>query len=104
VYGEEGQQSLRLRVLPVTSRAQAYTAGALHAGVVGAGQGVRKTGDKHQGLAAPVAWKAVGYVNLDTHDRYDATAIPGMLFSSPSSAEETLTENRSTARAVSRFL
>jgi hypothetical protein len=63
---------------------------------------VRHPGDEQEQRATAVALLRILDIDLDRG--YEATAIPGMLFSSPSSAELTFTEKLSMASGVSRSL
>ena len=101
VHGEEGEQTLRGRVVAVAGRAQRHTARAVDRGAVGSVDGVRDPCDQQRRAGAAWARRLVAQGDVDAAQ--DATAIPGMLFSSPSSAEVTLTGNPSIASGVSRF-
>ena len=102
VNDEEGEHALRVGILSVTRGAQPDPASSLDRNTVGARDGVRYASDQQQRrVAAAVAGSRAASVDLD--GAYDATAIPGMCLSSPSSADVTLTGKSWIASGVSRL-
>jgi hypothetical protein len=90
-------------VFTVANGAESNAPCSLYSCSVDARQGVGEFGDEQEDFYASVTAPSVA--NLDIYPGYDATAIPGMLFSSPNSAELIFTENLSSmANGVSRPL
>ena len=96
------QYTLRCRIAAVAGRAQWHSPGAGNDASVGAPEGVWYPSEQeHRSRTAWARWQVA---DRDVDASQEATAIPGMLLSSPSRADETVTENRSIAHAVSRLL
>jgi hypothetical protein len=86
---EERQQALGAGIVAIADRAQPHPTGLLSGAAVGAADRMVNPRDQQQRRSAAMTGPQVADVDLDRG--YFATAIPGMLLSSPNSAEVTFT-------------